>query len=260
MVRSLRRRSGSTVPPARLLPRPRDCPRSRSSEKQARGWDAGCSPRAGARSLALPPCAPTPGIRNTDVGMSSRSRPRCSGSVAPMTAPMPDSPLSPARRPARSATSAASLSWQHVGTGQVEDVRTPGKALFDAGVDIVRGRIRCLGERAPIGEGGRGSGQRQICSDCDQFGRQAGEALGMGHRQKTGELHEFLAVNRRDEGRRDGWHRSLWRLEGRAGLDQHGPGALLDTSRDPVFTPRGRGPGEVGAVARTVDNPVHRGA
>src|SRR5947208_17117507 len=60
--------------------------------------EAGSSPSAGPSSDALAPWAPTPGSKKTDRGISSRSLPRRSGALAPITAPIPDSPSAPSRR------------------------------------------------------------------------------------------------------------------------------------------------------------------
>ena len=116
--------------------------RSRSSAAAAAGSaapaierEAATSTDAGSRRerrrrapSALPPWAPTPGTRKIDSGISSRSRPRWRGSVAPTTAPIPLSPDSPASRrrplgdhPARRSCSGPSRrrAVEHVGGARV---------------------------------------------------------------------------------------------------------------------------------------------
>ena len=103
--------------PARAGARPRRGPPSagsppgcscarRSSARRSRAPPARPGAKAGASVATSPPWAPMPGSRNGVRGISSRMRARCSGAVAPVTAPTRrgrTAPGAPARRRAREA-------------------------------------------------------------------------------------------------------------------------------------------------------------
>ena len=105
------RRPGPRAPRAAPRPPPRGRRPRRCCAPPRPGSRPGGRARApGPGPPGCPPWAPTPGIRKIESGISSRRRARCSGAVAPTTAPIPLSPSAPASRGARSATSAASCS------------------------------------------------------------------------------------------------------------------------------------------------------
>ena len=83
-------------------------------------------------------------------------------------------------------------------------------------------------------------------------------------RQEPGEGHEALAVQLDDMLGGNGWrgqHRGRYGLEcSRCGGLYGRHRTALDAGGNPVFTPRGRCPGEVGTVTRAVDQVIHGAA
>ena len=75
------------------------CPRDAARRADEAARPAGRERRG--EILTRPPCAPMPGSRKGAAGMSSRRRARCSGTVAPATAPTSAMPARPARRARR---------------------------------------------------------------------------------------------------------------------------------------------------------------
>ena len=130
----------------------------------ATSTDAGWAENAGPSSAALPPWAPTPGTRKIESGISSRSRPRWRGSVAPTTAPIALSPDSPASRGARSATIRARRSCRGASpAGSVEHVRGARVGGAHEGEDA-----------GPAVRGGRDQGLERIAAEQRVDGRRVG--------------------------------------------------------------------------------------
>ena len=146
------RRSAERPGLARAAARPRRARRRRARPPPA-SWalaierDALTSPparpgaNAGARSATEPPCAPIPGSRNGACGISSRMRARCSGAVAPATAPTLGQP---------------GLGPRRAGRGDQRGDPLPQRpARRELGVEEVRGaRVRRAHEHEHAGAGG----------------------------------------------------------------------------------------------------------
>ena len=155
------------------------------ADDPARGGDEAAGPagREGGREvLTRPPCAPMPGSRNGARGISSRRRTRCSGTVAPVTAP-----TSAGRRRAPASPSPATIRATRSHTRSPP--RWRGPATSAAPGFEVRTRTNRPGARARASElervgaqvrvDGHGVGTEAL-DFAERRGRGAEERLGVG--------------------------------------------------------------------------------
>ena len=176
----MRARAGARPRRGRRRRARRRAPRGRwrSSARRSRGRPRGRRRRRARGRATSPPWAPTPGSRNGVRGISSRMRARCSGTVAPVTAPTsasgvalaelvgqraPGAPTAARRsRARRSSTSAAP------GLEVRTSMNTPApaaRAIVDQRLERVAAEQRVGGEARRRASPGDGAERRRRAAD-----------------------------------------------------------------------------------------------